>query len=121
MSDSLQLKLYGAVFAAAFACNAAYTFGTAEDMTFTVETKEATKGDSGKYLVKTENQGMLQVADSYLNLHFNASDVYFGLKEGHTYKADTYGWRFGLMSMYPNVIAVEDVTPAEKLEALKPQ
>jgi hypothetical protein len=119
MSSKLEFAVYGTVFAAFVAASAAYTHGTAEDVTFTVETKEATKGESGKYLVNTEKQGIYQVADSYLNLHFNASDVYFDLKEGHTYKAETYGWRIGLLSMYPNVIATEDVTPAEKLAELK--
>jgi|TARA_R110002126_G_scaffold3263_1_gene18384 hypothetical protein len=113
MSNSIQLKIYGAFFAAAAVVSGAYTHGTAEEETFTVKKMERTGGDKGKYLLWTTDNDVYQVADSWANLHFSASDVYGEIEKGKTYKADTYGWRFGVLSMYPNVVAVEPVA-AEK-------
>jgi len=76
--------------------------------TITVEDKE-TKYDDGteKYLIFTD-KGVYEVTDSFLVLHFSASDVYHELKRNETYNVKTYGWRIPFFSSYNNIVEVSD-------------
>jgi hypothetical protein len=78
------------------------TYGTQRTETFTVNHRERTGGDWGKYLVYTD-KGVFENTDSVFYLKFDSSDVYGQLAEGGTYECNVYGWRVGVFSWYPNI------------------
>lgn len=83
----------------------------------TVNDKSATSsGTSGhiKYLVYTDQCGVLTVDDAVLLNHYDSSDVYARLKKGHTYTLDTYGYRNNFTSSYPNIISALETPKADK-------
>ena len=47
-----------------------------------------------------------QVSDSFLYLRFDASSRYNDLDEGGEYVVRVVGWRWGLPTMYPNIVDV---------------
>ena len=79
------------------------TYGTQKTVEFTVNHKERTGGDNGKYLVFTNEEGVFENSDSIFYFKFDSSDVYNQLREGGRYRCDVYGWRFGFLSWYPNI------------------
>ena len=86
----------------------------------TVEGKErvcsSVNSDNGtrqecKYLVFTD-EGTFELTDSLIYGRFSSSDVYGRLDEDTTYTFKVAGWRFGLFSMYPNIVGdPEEVDP----------
>ena len=85
------------------------TYGTQRSVEFTVNHKERTGGNDGKYLVFTDEEGVFENTDTIFYLKFNSSDVYNQLEEGGEYRCDVYGWRFGLFSWYPNIKDCETI------------
>ncbi len=83
------------------------TYGTQRTVDFTVNHKERTGGEDGKYLVFTDEEGVFENKDAFLYLKFDSSDVYNQLQEGGEYRCEVYGWRFGLFSWYPNIKSCE--------------
>ncbi len=96
--------------------NAAYVFGTADQMTITVSDKERiveTDSDgqaTSKYLIFTDKE-TFENTDSLLRLKFNSSDLQGSLKAGQTYRCDVYGWRIPVLSAYRNLVKCDNVTP----------
>lgn len=81
--------------------------------TVTVESKERISTGTGsslrhKYLVFTEDK-VFENTDTMLRLKFDSSDIQGRLKVGSSYKIKTYGWRINFLSMYENIIGVEDL------------
>lgn len=64
--------------------------------------------DSDKYIVFTES-GTFKNEDSFWYWKWNSSDIQGKLKsmEGQTIKLRIYGWRIPFLSMYENVISIE--------------
>jgi hypothetical protein len=87
----------------AIAFTAYSTYGTQRTVTFTVNHRERTGGDEGKYLVYTNEEGVFEDTDTIFYLKFDSSDVYNQLREGGEYQCDVYGWRVPLFSWYPNI------------------
>ena len=48
--------------------------------------------------------GTYKVADDVARLRFDSADVYGSLIPGQTYTFKTSGYRFGLFSMFPNIL-----------------
>lgn len=115
------MKNFQAIFLAAFfaiilGVGALYNYGTDEYVTFTVEDKERVVKSNGEtttsaYLIFTEAE-TFKNSDTIFYWKWNSSDIYGSLKRGSTYRARVYGFRFGLLSMYRNVISVELVGKA---------
>lgn len=93
-----------------------YSFGTVRTITIQVTEKERIVEASGsgenqsissKYLVFTKDHDVLENTDSLLWLKWNSSSVQGQLHEGETYTVKVYGWRIGLLSMYPNIVSIE--------------
>lgn len=81
-----------------------------EVRTCTVVDKDRTRTENGSDMrIYTENCGVLQVSDTLFGGQFNSSDVYSQIKPQHTYKFTTAGWRVSFLSMFPNIINVEEV------------
>lgn len=103
-----------AKFAAVAAVSALLLTGCAspetEIKTCTVNDKSASSngGDDGgvKYLVYTDDCGVLTVDDAPLQGQWNSSDTYAEIRVGGTYQFELYGFRNGFMSSYPNIISV---------------
>jgi hypothetical protein len=70
---------------------------------------------SCRYLVYTE-RGTYQVADSIIALRWNTSDLYGRIKPCHRYEVTAIGWRWGPMSLYPNVTGLVDLGRVEGCE-----
>src|SRR5574343_1133324 len=70
----------------------------------TVNNKESVsiKG-TNQYRVYT-TCGTYKVADDVARLRFDSADVYGSLIPGQTYTFKTSGYRFGLFSMFPNIL-----------------
>ncbi len=70
-------------------------------------------GEISKYLVFAEDkQGKTVVfenTDALLRLKFDSSDIQGQLKEGHTYKVTVVGYRVSFLSMYQNIIGIEEI------------
>ncbi len=56
-----------------------------------------------EYRVYTDH-GTFKVTDTLIYTRFNSADTYGQLREGHTYTCKVAGWRFGLLSWFPNLI-----------------
>jgi hypothetical protein len=82
-----------------------------ETFTTKVTSKERITKKSGDniesfYLVYTD-KGTLKLEDDVLRGNWESSDVYGKLKNDSSYAFTTTGFRFGLFSMYPNIIGVQ--------------
>jgi hypothetical protein len=82
-----------------------------ETFTTKVTSKERITKKSGDniesfYLVYTD-KGTLKLEDDVLRGNWESSDVYGKLKNDSSYTFTTTGFRFGLFSMYPNIIGVQ--------------
>lgn len=90
-------------------CSAVYQHATVEYEQITVTDKERiTASDSSYYLVFTE-EGSYQNSDSLWHWKWDSSELYGELQVGSTYNVTTYGWRFGFLSMYPNIVDAVEV------------
>ena len=58
------------------------------------------------YLVYTD-KGIIKLEDDIFRGNWSSSDVYGKLKNDSSYTFTTTGFRFGLFSMYPNIIEVQ--------------
>lgn len=75
------------------------------------EVKRINKEDT--YLIYGEDEtgkvNVYEITDSLLHFRFNSADVYGGIKEGHEYEFKVVGYRFGLMSWYPNILEYKEI------------
>lgn len=62
---------------------------------------------NSKYLVFTNNE-VFENTDSWTFFKFNSSDVQNKFEPGKTYKIKVVGWRVPFLSMYRNVIEVQE-------------
>jgi hypothetical protein len=91
-----------------------YTYGTARKITIEVTDKDRiTTGGETYWLVFTKDHDVLQNTDTWFWLKFNSSTVQGRLERGKTYIVRVYGWRFGLFSMYPNIVSIISANPSQ--------
>jgi hypothetical protein len=88
-------------------------YSSMETRIITVDDKERATTGNGKYiqsmyLVYTDGE-VFKNTDSVLVLKFNSSDVQNQLKEGETYKVQVAGWRILFLSMYRNILSIENI------------
>ena len=87
-----------------------FAHGTSDSITTTVTDKHRVvdrDGDS-KWIVMTEDMSF-QNSDALWHMKFNSTDIQGKLRVDGTYRIEYYGWRVPVMSMYPNIISVEEV------------
>jgi hypothetical protein len=94
-----------------------YAAATRDQVVFTVKDKEtiATGSEdptSSKYLVFT-NIGTFENTDSFWYDKSDNSDLQRSLTIGHTYSATVYGYNIPVLRVYPNIVAVRDITKHE--------
>lgn len=84
-----------------------------KEYTITVTDKKV-KNDT--YMIYGDDENgearAFEVTDSVFKWRFNSSDVYAEIKEGHTYKFQTCGYRLrsiSIFSMYPNIYEIEEI------------
>ena len=88
-----------------------------KEYTITVTDKQVKRGKGNnaddKYLIFTtlENgqEKVFENTDDFIEGKFDSSDLYNKLKEEKTYKIKTYGYRIKFLSLYENIIDVEEV------------
>lgn len=82
---------------------------TVETKTITVQEKSVKReGDVDRYLIFTENSGVMECTDSWLDWKFDSSDFYGKLRVGETYSVTTRGWRVPFLSWYPNIVEINN-------------
>lgn len=81
---------------------------TEEDVSFVVVDKErVTERETSKYLIFTEDETFENV-DSLFYLKYNSSDIYGKVIIGNKYCAKVVGYRFPLLSLYRNIVKIND-------------
>lgn len=82
-----------------------------ETITCTVEDKDRTTTRDGQSdaRIYTEDCGVLHTQDSLLAWHWSSADTYASIDAGKTYEFTTRGFRIPPLSMFPNVVEVEEV------------
>ena len=84
----------------------AYAHHDERTVTCTVTDKDR-GGDSGSYRVYTEQCGVLANRDSLWRGKWDSADMWVEIEPGHTYRFTLVGWRFGFLSMFPNILDVD--------------
>ena len=68
---------------------------------------------SSKYLVFGDddngNSLVFENTDCFIRGKWNSSNIQGQLKEGNTYKVTVVGYRFPFLSMYQNIIKIEEI------------
>lgn len=80
--------------------------------TCTVESKDrgASSDGSSHYRIYTRDCGVFGDGDSWLRGKTNSADIYGRIQPGHTYHFHVVGYRLGLTSHFPNILAAEEVS-----------
>jgi hypothetical protein len=79
---------------------------TDSEVECTVSEKERiVKSDSSKYLIFCEEE-VLENTDSLWYWKWNSSDFYRDIKVEEVYTFRVYGWRVPFLSMYKNIINI---------------
>lgn len=80
------------------------------------ESSEDSDGNShvlSKYIVFADDENgnslVFENTDCFIRLKFNSSNVQGYLKYGHTYKITVIGYRVPFLSLYQNIIKVDEV------------
>ena len=112
MKNFMMLVTVGSI-AAVGSCSGIYAHTTDEVVQFTVKDKErvvesSQEGTKSYYLIYTDN-GEYKNEDSLWYLKWDSASVYGQLERGKTYEAHVYGFRLGFLSMYPNIVSVEEL------------
>lgn len=75
--------------------------------------KGSSKSTESKYLIFADDVNgesmVFENTDTLLRLKWNSSNIQGKLKVGHTYKITVVGFRLSFMSMYENIIKVEEI------------
>ena len=62
---------------------------------------------ASKYLIFTKEGEVFEDTDNLFLGKFNSSDIYGQIREGHTYRVRTSGYRMPALSYYRNIVSVE--------------
>lgn len=92
-------------------CTYEYQYGTVKTLDIDKITHTERVPDGGGYLIYTEDEGVLSNNDAWFHGKTRSSDLYGQLQNAKSAKCEVYGWRFGLFSMYPNIIKCWDIVP----------
>lgn len=75
-------------------------------ITCQVESKDR-GGDNGSYRVYTKDCGTLANSDQWFRGKTESADIWNDIKEGQTHTFQVVGWRFSLLSDFPNILEVK--------------
>lgn len=93
---------------------AAKSFNDTEYVVTVTDKERIVNDESSKYLVFAEdeygNSIVFENTDAVLRGKWNSSDIQGQLKEGHTYTVTVVGFRVPFLSMYQNIIEIEEQT-----------
>lgn len=79
--------------------------------TFTVTDKSVTHQDKEVIFMIFTNKTTYQVSDTLIYRRWDSADVYGKIQVGKTYRAKLQGYRVPFLSMLPNIVEIEEVTP----------
>lgn len=83
-----------------------------KDKQVTTETDKQSGKVTSTYLIFTD-QGVFRNDDATWFAKFDSSDFYGNLDVGKTYRLKVYGWRIPILSMYPNIVRMKEVSDAD--------
>lgn len=85
-----------------------------EGLTCTVTDKDRSTDSEGASVYRVYSDcGVFNVEDAALIGKFNSADLYASIEPGKTYTFETYGFRNGFFSMFPNITSATEVATAE--------
>jgi hypothetical protein len=113
--DILGFPAVATVFGVSCLFKAAYTYGTKFNKTITIDEKfNRVEGDEKStrqiFCISTTDGEVYNVRKSLWYWKFYHTETWNSLKKGQTYNVTGYGWRYGLLSMYPNLIEAKLVS-----------
>ncbi len=89
------------------------SFNDTEYVVTVTDKERAANSESSKYLIFAEDeQGdtvVFENTDNLLRFKFDSSNIYGKLKIGYTYKITVVGFRVPILSMYQNIIDIEEI------------
>lgn len=113
------LRIPALFFAARFAVPAVLQVITQDNINFTVEKAERiAEGLSSRYLIFTEKE-TFENTDSIAFLKFNSSNIFSQIDEGKTYRAKVAGKRVPILSLYRNIIEIQEESTSLNIRSLK--
>lgn len=63
-----------------------------------------------EYRIHTKNCDVLTISDSHLDGQYYSASLYTQVQAGETYTFETRGARFGPLSIFPNIISVQQTS-----------
>jgi hypothetical protein len=84
-----------------------------KDKQVSTESDRRTGEVQSTYLIYTDH-GVFRNADAFWFMKFNSSDFYGNLDVGEYYRLKIYGWRIPILTMYPNIVRMEKISPPAK-------
>ena len=104
----------GIVLSGLMMVKAGYTYGTTFNKKITVEDKfERVTGDKSStsqvFCVSTKDGEVYHVRKSLWYWQFYSTELWSNLKKEKTYEIKAYGWRIGMLSIYPNIVDVKEI------------
>ncbi len=89
---------------------AGYNYFVPDIITTTInETQVKKYNNKDKYLIFTEN-GVFENTDAFYRLKFKSSDLQNKIMKlkGKKVEIEKYGWRYGIFSMYENIVGINE-------------
>lgn len=88
----------------------AFYSGSATMACIVTDKDRSSTEDGSVYQVYTEDCGVLRVSDNPLKGVFNAADIYGQIEPDRVYEFQTFGWRMPLLSQFPTIYEVREIT-----------
>lgn len=99
--------LLGVVYPVAYVSSADWT----DPVTVTEKDRGYTKGGGSNYRVYTTDE-VFENNDTLMFGKWNSADIQGRIHPGRTYRFRVAGWRWPFMSMFRNIIEVQEVQPS---------
>lgn len=101
--------------------SALYSYGTKFEKQITVDEKfERIVGDNGfpkqVFIVSDTENNIYKVSKSFWYWKWYSTETWNNMKKGETYNVEGYGIRYGMLSIYPNIIEVKPVNKSNSCE-----
>jgi hypothetical protein len=92
-----------------------YVYATAFTRQITINKKFSRSESVGKddspvvvtYFMVSDTKGRVyEVTNNFWRIAFKSTELWNKIEEGQNYKVKGYGWRFGFLHWYPNIVGV---------------
>ena len=109
----LAIVIVGGFVLALIGSSAYYSLGTVAEAQIVVEkafTLKNSKDMPDQMVVRSSSGDLYKVDDSLFHWKFRSSDIWSAMKPGDTWKIYYFGYRIGVLSLYPTIYEAELVS-----------